>query len=103
MAKQIEKHGLKITGLRKVSGATCNWDNRGLHEEIAYDTATGECWSRTMIGNNWTVYDDPDVIVVCNATRHMTMQQIADRIAEAVAERRARDAWKAKLEGADLQ
>ena len=36
--------------------------------------------------NWWTEYHNHNIIKVCNTQEHMTMQEIADAIAEAVAE-----------------
>lgn len=86
----IDTHGLKMTGLKKASGATCNYGNYSdQYDEIFYDRATGEIWTvyQVSIGmNTWTEYHDADVIKICNAQHHMTMQQIADAIYQRVQE-----------------
>lgn len=80
----INTHGLKIKGLRKASGATTNYGAYSPeYIEIFYDRNSGEVWTvyQCSLGqNNWTVYDDENVIKVCNTSRHMTMQEIADAI-----------------------
>ena len=87
MAK-VNTHGLKIVGLRKASGNTENYGYySGLYQEIFYDKATGEVWTIMQISlgqNSWTVYHDPEVVKICNASNHMTMQEIADAIYNAV-------------------
>ena len=92
MAK-INTHGLKMVGLRKASGDTRDYDRdfyaRSCYIQISYDRDNGEIitdlhsdWGRT-----WeTHYHDPAVITICTTSRHMTMQEIADRIAETVGE-----------------
>lgn len=88
--KKINLHGLKITGLKQASGNTGNWAPRsGGYTEVFYDRQTGEVWTRDQVSlgqNTWTVYDDPAVIKVCNTSRHLTMQQIADAIYGAICE-----------------
>lgn len=87
MAK-INKHGLKIEGLKKASGETEDYGEYGpLYNEIFYDRATGEVWTilQSSLGmGTWTEYHDADIIKIGNAQQHMTMQQIADAIWEAV-------------------
>lgn len=88
----INTHGLKMIGLKKASGSTANYGAYSpAYDEIFYDTKTGEVWTvyQCSIGHNsWTVYDDPNVIKICNASCHMTMQEIADAIAEQLADRK---------------
>lgn len=87
--KCIDKHGLTITGLRKASGETVNWSPRsGGYTEVFYDISTGEVWTVDQVSlghNSWTVYHDKDVIKICDTEYHMTMQEIADSIRDAVA------------------
>lgn len=86
--KRINTYGIIIKGLRKASGETQNYTDDTRYEEIFYNRETGEVWTKFQcsIGqNNWTQYHDPAIIKICNTSRHMTMQQIADRIREATA------------------
>lgn len=86
--KAINTHGLKIKGLRKASGSTQNYGYySGHYDEVFYNRKTGEVWTvyQYSLGqNSWTKYHDPNVIKICNASQHMTMQQIADAIHEAM-------------------
>lgn len=87
---KINKHGLKIVGLKKASGNTVNYNDDSAYDEVFYDRRTGEVWTvyQYSLGwNSWTVYHDSDIIKVCNTARHLTMQEIADRIFVAVQER----------------
>lgn len=88
--RSINKHGLKMTGLKAASGETHDYGYLSpSYVEIFYDRSTGEVWTvyQYSLGMNWwTEYHDPDIIKVCNSQSHMTMQEIADAIAEAVAE-----------------
>ena len=81
----LNKYGLKMSGIKKASAATVNWSARsGGHTQISYDRATGEILTNDHIGQSWTEYHDPDVITVCYTNRHMTMQEIADAIRDAM-------------------
>ena len=82
---KINKHGIKMTNLRAISGATVN--NANGYSQISYDRSTGELLEAWHIGNSltsWTEYHDPDVIHVCNTRRHMTMQELADAVRDAL-------------------
>lgn len=78
-------YGLKIKGLKKVSGETKSLRGyySGEYMEVFYNTATREVWSNYQysLGQNiWTVYDNPDIIKVGNICQPMTMQQLTDKI-----------------------
>lgn len=81
---KLNTYGLKMTGIRAASGQTENFGPYSPHYvEIFYDKASGEVWTKYQYSlgeNSWTVYDDPDVIKVCNTHEHLTMQKIADII-----------------------
>lgn len=83
-------HGLKMIGLKKASGSTENYGYYdGRYDQVFYDRATGEIWTvfHCSLGHNsWSQYDDENVIWVCDASHHMTMQQIADAIVERINE-----------------
>ena len=84
---KINRHGIKMTNLRAISGATVN--NPAGFSQISYDISTGELIESWHIGSymtSWTEYNDPDVIHVCNTRRHMTMQELADAVRDALAE-----------------
>lgn len=86
--KKLNTHGLKMVGLKKASGNTCNYGYySGKYDEIFYDRSSGEVWTvyQYSLGqNSWTEHHDPDIIKICNASDHMTMQEIADAIAETI-------------------
>ena len=86
----IDKHGLKMVGLKKASGATEDYGYySGKYNEIFYNRSTGEVWTvfQSSLGQNtWTEYHDPDILKVVNASDHYTMQEIADIIYDAVCE-----------------
>lgn len=89
--KTIDKHGLKINGLKKASGDTWDWCWRdGQHNDIYFDMSTGDVWTVHHSTNWWTAYGDPNVIAVCSSRRHMTMQEIADAISFRLVEVSAR-------------
>ncbi len=87
MAK-LALHELNIKGLKKASGETQDYGYYdGRYVEIFYDLSTGEVWTKFQCSlgqNSWTEYHDANIIKVCNATRHMTMQELADAIYEKV-------------------
>ena len=87
--RAINTHSLKIKGLRKASGSTEDYGfYSGRYNEVFFNRLTGEVWTvfQFSLGqNSWTEYDDPNVIRICNATRHLTMQELADMIAERLA------------------
>ena len=96
---KINKHGLKMNGLKQASGETVNWvPCSGGYTEIFYNMENGNIWTIDQVSlgeNSWTVYHNPDVIKICNTSSHMTMQSIADCIARKVEEtERARKLWK---------
>lgn len=82
--KTVNTYGLTMKGLRKASGSTENYGYySGSYDELFYDRSTGEVWTvfQHSIGqNSWTEYSDPNVIKICNTSKHMTMQEIADCI-----------------------
>ena len=83
-------YGLTMRGLRKAAGATKGLTGyyNGHYVQISYDTSNGEILTNyhySLGQNSWTQYHGSDIITVCNASNPMTMQQIADAIAEAVA------------------
>ena len=87
---KVNYHGLNIKGIKKASGATMDYGYySGCYDEVFYDRKTGEVWTvyQYSLGQNtWTQYDYPDVIKVCNASQHMTMQEISDAIYQALYE-----------------
>ena len=87
---KINTHGLKMTGLKAASGSTQNYGVFSpSYDELFYNRSTGEVWTvfQHSIGHNsWTVYHDANVLKICDASSHMTMQEIADAIAETVAQ-----------------
>lgn len=88
---KINLHGLAIKGLKKASGETQDYGYYdGRYDEVFYDISTGEVWTKFQYSlgqNSWTEYHDANVIKICNATRHMTMQELADAIYLAVQQR----------------
>lgn len=82
---KVNKHSLKFVGLKKCSGDTVNWAaGSGCENQIFYNVETGEIWSTTKIGDNWTKYKDPGIVLVATTSKHATMQQLADWVKSAV-------------------
>ena len=83
----INTHGIKMNGLRKAAHETKGLSPYGdIRTQISYDRDTGDIYTNDHIGENWSQYHDPAVITVCFTKRHMSQQEIADRIAEALAD-----------------
>ena len=85
---KINTHGYKLVNLRKVSGETVN--NSLGYSQISYDVTTGELFESWHVGSpltSWSEYHDPNVITVANTRKHMTMQQIADAVRDAMVQR----------------
>lgn len=79
---RVDKHGLEIKGLKKVSGETknCTYPGRTCHE-IFYNKATGEVWTIYHASENeWTEYSDKDIISLGHHNYPMSMQEVADLI-----------------------
>ena len=81
----IDKHGLKMTGLKAAAGATRGL--RGYHSgeyvELFYDRQTGEVWTvyQCSLGQNtWTEYRNQSVIKIGNISSQCSMQYLADLI-----------------------
>nr|DAF68873.1 MAG TPA: hypothetical protein [Bacteriophage sp.] len=87
---EINTHGRNINmeDLAKASEYPKGLGSRtGEYAEIFYDKATGEVWGAYHWDREeWTVYPDADVIKVGITTRYKTQQQIADMIADAMAD-----------------
>lgn len=87
---EINTHGRNISmeDLAKASDYTRGLGSRtGEYAEIFYDKTTGEVWGAYHWDREeWTVYHDADVIKVGITTRYKTQQQIADMIADAMAD-----------------
>ena len=83
----LNTHGYKINGLRKIAGHT-----KGLcggydpyYLELVYNKSTGEAWTNEHVdlGHSWyTRYDDSSIVRIGNLCYPMTMQELADLIAD---------------------
>jgi len=87
---KINKHGLPMKGLRKVSGETKGLRGyySGEYAQMSYDRVSGEIFTDyhfSLGQNSWSVYPDSNIINCGNFSEPATMQEIADRIAEVVA------------------
>lgn len=80
-----------MKGLKKTAGETKDLKGyySGEYLEIFYDKEKKEVWGiyQYSLGQNtWTVYDDENVIKICNASEPMTMKEIEEQIKEKVKE-----------------
>lgn len=90
---KIDKHNLPMHGLRKASGETKDLAGyySGHYVQISYDIQTGDVitdYHYSLGQNSWTKYHDANIITICNASEPMTMQEIADAIANKIKEGR---------------
>lgn len=87
----LNTHGMKMTGIRKVAGATKGLTGyySGRYIQVNYDPETGEVWHDDHVSfgqNSWTQYHDKNIINCGNISNPATMQEIADMVADAVNE-----------------
>lgn len=77
----VDKHGLKMTGIKEVAGATKGIEGlRGYHIDIYYNVKTGRVWGVGQIGNSFKRYDDEDIAYVGMVRVSVSMQSIADLV-----------------------
>ena len=77
----VNTYGIKMTGLDKASRATADWPvGSGGCTQISYDMVSGEVLVNDHVGDEWTQYNDEDIITVCYTNRHMSEQRIANEI-----------------------
>lgn len=81
----INKYGHKMTGLKAASSATKELRGyySGEYVELFYDLSTGAVWTKYQCSlgqNNWTEYDDSNIVCIGNISEPVTMQEIADMI-----------------------
>lgn len=77
----LNKHGLKMVGLKKAAGATADWGYTGFTNALYYHRKDGTVICRHLSQNSWVEWTDPNIICVALRADRMTMQQIADSIA----------------------
>lgn len=60
----INRHGLKINGLKNAAHNTihCCWD--GCRTQISYDVNSGNLYTNDHIGQSWTMYHEDRKSVV---------------------------------------
>ena len=76
----LNKHGLKMIGIKKAAGATADWDYTGFCNVIYYHRKDGDVICRHLGQNSWIEWHDKDMICVARRSDRMSMQQIADSI-----------------------
>lgn len=82
---KLNTHGLKMRGIKDVSGWTKGLRGyyTGEYIEIFYDVNDGEVfkiYQYSLGQSTWTKFDDTGVIKITNASSPMTMQEIADLV-----------------------
>lgn len=85
---KVNTYGLKMIGLKAAAGETKGISYyTGEYVQISYDLDEGRVyadWHLTV--NDYCRYHDPRIITACSAREPMTMQAIAEAIAQRVAE-----------------
>lgn len=80
----VDRHGLTIRGLKKASGNTFDYGYYNpRYVEVFYDTKSCRVWTVEQYSagrNSFTVYNAPEIVKVCETSRHLGMQDIADLI-----------------------
>lgn len=85
---------LKIKGLKKACGETKDLNYlRGEHIQLAIDITTGELITRYHIGDNWTVFHDPDVRTIRHIYQACTMAEIREMVNEYLEELEQAKTW----------
>lgn len=79
-------HGLVMKGLRNACSETKGLTGyySGHYVQISYDTSDGEIltdYHYSLGQNSWSQYHSKSIITIRNASKPMTMQEIADEIA----------------------
>lgn len=103
--KNVDKHGLRMQGLRAACGATADYGwYSGRSIEITYNLTSGKVGWKEFFDDAWqTIFDDPNVLYICRTKRHMTQQEIADAIMVAVERDKLDKAFFARLEEDDAE
>ena len=89
----LNTHGLKMVGLKKAVGEMVNWSDQRVNNVIYYDRNTGDIMCRTHTQNSWDEWHDPAIICAARTPGRMTMQQLADAIAQSVRDAEDRE-WE---------
>lgn len=85
--EKVNTHGLKINGLEAASSETRSYPDGKFYTELFYNLSTGEVFAnhhRSLGRLTKAVFDDPAIIKVRCCWRHLSMQEIADAIYQAV-------------------
>lgn len=84
----VNKHNLVMRNLRKAAGYTKVINNGRV--QIDYDMASGDIlYTWHLSSNEWTEYNNADIIHIVTTRKPMTMQDIADAIHDKVTEYKA--------------
>lgn len=80
---------LKIKGLKAIAGASKDLQGyySGRYLQVNYNRSTGKAWYNEHVSlgqNNWTKYDDRDIINCGNVSEPVTMAQLREMIEQAV-------------------
>lgn len=84
--KKVDTHNMKMVGLKKASQFTDTDYSHGRYVQFAYDPSDGEIITKFHTQNSWSEFHDKNIIPAGGTTRKLTMQEIADKIFQAVQE-----------------
>lgn len=77
----INKHGMKMTGLKQASENTINYRYPDYYDHIYYNTETGKVWTVFVKDPKTHIrYNEPEIMYVGAVKQHMTPQEIADMV-----------------------
>lgn len=86
----VDMHGLQICGLKDASDETDDYTRQSfLYNDVWYNTNTGAVWVSfefSMSRMKWVYTPKNGIIQVCRTAKHMTEQQLADAVRDAVNE-----------------
>lgn len=90
---KVNTHGIKMVGLKQAAGETKHLNGcNGCYVQISYDRADGEIladYHCSLGHNSWSEYRQSSILSVCFLDHPTTMQEIADKIAERLADNEA--------------
>lgn len=95
----INTHGYKMKGIKAAAGLTKHLTGYygKLRVQINYDLDNGTVWGCEHVGTSRTIYNSPNIITVIRAHEPLTMQAIADTIANAADDYNAYLAYVAEV------
>ena len=93
--KKVDRHGLVMKGLRKAAGRTIRETARWaqMYIQIDYNIITGEVLTHCHFFGNYYDYQNSNILCICHTDVPLTMQEIADSIAQEVKIKKLEEQW----------